>query len=305
MNVERSANEARKLLYSLLGDLPERDRSITVQSLGVEERDGIAVEELVLELNGVEEVPAIFVKPIGASGRLPTVLYNHAHGGTYELGRAELLRGRPALQDPPYAYALAQEGYASFCIDTYMFGERRGRSESEVFKEMLWRGQVLWGMMVFDSLKAIDYLTTRDDVDAHRIATLGLSMGSTMAWWTAALDTRIKVCIDICCLTDYDALIETGGLDGHGIYYYVPSLLKHFSAADINALIAPRAHLSLAGNADPLTPPAGLSRIDEKLKAVYEVLGSPEAWKLLRYEIGHFETPHMRREILSFLKQWL
>ena len=25
-----------------------------------------------------------------------------------------------------------------------------------------------------------------------------------MAWWLAALDTRIKVCVDLCCLTDFD-----------------------------------------------------------------------------------------------------
>ena len=69
--------------------------------------------------------------------------------------------------------------------------------------KMLWEGQVMWGMMVYDSLRAIDYLVSRPDVDAARVATLGLSMGSTMAWWVAALDTRIKVCVDICCLTDF------------------------------------------------------------------------------------------------------
>ena len=159
--------------------------------------------------------------------------------------------------------------------------------------------------MVYDSLRALDYLVSRPDVDPMRIGTMGISMGSTMAWWTAALDTRVKVCIDICCLTDFEALIEAQGLDGHGIYYYVPSLLKHFSTAKINALIAPRAHLSLAGNYDPLTPLAGLDRIDQELKQVYEQAGAEEAWQLKRYEIGHFETALMRSEVISFLKMWL
>ncbi len=91
-------------------------------------------------------------------GPLPVILYNHAHGGVYDLGKEELLAGRPALQDPPYAFALAHAGYASLCIDTWLFGERRGRTESELFKEMLWHGRVLWGMMVYDSLRAVDYL---------------------------------------------------------------------------------------------------------------------------------------------------
>ena len=74
----------------------------------------------------------------------------------------------------------------------------------------------MWGMMVYDSLRAVDYLVTRADVDAGRIGTIGMSMGSTMGWWLAALDERVKVCVDICCLTDFEALLEEKGLEGHG-----------------------------------------------------------------------------------------
>ena len=126
-----------------------------------------------------------------------------------------------------------------------------------------------------------------------------------MAWWTAALDVRVKVCVDLCCLTDFEALIEARGLDGHGIYYYVPSLLKHFTTAEINALIAPRPHLSLAGNYDRVTPPVGLDRIDRDLRHVYKTEQAEDAWQLKRYETGHFETAQMRSEIMSFLKKWL
>lgn len=300
-----SPEERRRALYGLLGDLPDRSRPVHARVISQETSDSYVLEKLLLDLNGIEPVPAYFVRPREVTGPVPVVLYNHAHGGDYVLGKDELLLGRSALQRPPYADALTARGYAALAIDAWMFGERRGRSESEVFKQMLWEGQVLWGMMVFDSLKAIDYLATRDDVDLNRLATLGLSLGSTMAWWVAALDERVKVTVDLCCLTDFQALIETRGLDGHGIYYYVPRLLKHFTTAEINALIAPRPHLGLAGNFDRLTPPAGLDRIDAALRQVYADLGAPEAWKLLRYDIGHFETAAMRAEILAFLTRWL
>jgi dienelactone hydrolase len=184
-------------------------------------------------------------------------------------------------------------------------GRSASHTEGDLFKEMLRKGRVLWGMMVYDALRGLDYLLTRPEVDASRVATLGMSMGSTMAWWVAALDERIKVCVDICCLTDFDALIESKGLSGHGVYYFVPSLLKHFTTSQINTLIAPRAHLGLAGNLDPLTPPAGLDRIDRELKQAYARAGKPEHWKLLRYEVAHQETPAMRQEILAFLRQRL
>jgi dienelactone hydrolase len=299
------ASARRQELYRLLGELPPRDRPITGHTVSTTRNAGYELETLVLDLNGLESVPAYFVKPLDARGPLPCVLYNHYHGGNYVPGKAELLRGRPALSEPPYAEALTARGYAALCIDHWCFGERRGRSESATFKEMLWRGRVLWGMMVYDSLRAVDYLVSRKDVDATRLATLGLSMGSTMAWWLSALDERISVCIDLCCLTDFDALIETQGLDGHGIYYYVPALLNHFSSAQINALIAPRPHLSLAGERDPLTPTAGLTRIDQALQRVYAEQDAADAWRLQRYAIGHFETAHMRQEVLNFLDKWL
>ncbi len=295
----------RQTLYNLLGDLPDRIRPISATKVSEAIRPTYILETLQLDLNGREPVPAYFVYPKDQSGPFPTILYNHAHGNDYGIGKSELITPRRSLQAPPYADALTQQGYATLCIDHWAFGERQGRTESEIFKEMLWSGQVMWGMMVYDSLRAIDYLVSRPDVDETRLGTLGMSMGSTMAWWLAALDTRIKVCIDICCLTDYQALIDARGLDGHGIYYYVPNLLNHFTTAQINALIAPRAHLSLAGNLDPLTPPDGLDRIDAELQQVYRTEGATEAWQLLRYDVGHVETAAMREAALGFLGEWL
>ena len=297
--------ESRKTLYSLLGDLPDRSREVGVSKVSEEASGRYILEKLILDLNGIEPVPAYLVRPRDQQKPVPAVLYNHAHGGNYTLGKDELLFGRDALQKPPYAEVLAQNGYAALCVDTWAFGERRGRSESEIFKQMLWSGQVMWGMMVYDSLRAVDYLASRPDIDASRLATLGISMGSTMAWWAAALDTRIKVCVDLCCMTDFQALIRSRGLDGHGIYYYVPALLKHFTTAQINALIAPRAHLCLAGNYDRLTPADGLDGVDAELNGVYRSEGAPEAWKMIRYDCGHLETAAMRAEVLSFLRRWL
>jgi dienelactone hydrolase len=190
-------------------------------------------------------------------------------------------------------------------IDHWCFGERSTATELDTFKAMLWQGRVLWGMMVYDSIRALDWLTTRADVDASRVATLGMSMGSTMAQWLAALDERVKVTVDICCLTDYHALLADRGLSRHGIYYYVPGLLKEFTASDVNALVVPRAHLGLAGTKDALTPLAGLDVIDRELAAAYAEAGHPESWKLLRYDVAHQETPEGRQAALAFLRAYL
>ncbi|OQA21866.1 MAG: Alpha/beta hydrolase family protein [Actinobacteria bacterium ADurb.Bin346] len=304
-NIEK--DKKRRQLYVLLGELPSFSRKITAKKLRSTKKSTYILEELLLDLNGLEEVPAYFIKPRSAANKkYPVVLYNHSHGGNYLLGKDELIKGNVYLQNPPYADVLAEKGYASLCIDCWAFGKRQGRTESEIFKYMLWNGQVMWGMMVYDSIRAIDYLHFRDDIDTGRIAAMGISMGSTMSWWLAALDTRIKVCIDMCCLTEYKYIIDNKGLDLHGIYYYVPGLLKYFTAAQINALISPRPHLALEGRHDPLTPVEGLYKIDKELKIVYKKDNAPaDAWTMKIYDTGHNETPEMRKEILSFLKKWL
>ena len=295
----------RAALYRLLGRLPDRNRPMVVKVISREETDEMIIEKLLLDINGLELVPAYFTKPKNSPGKVPVVLFNHSHFGQYQVGKNEYLYGRQEMQSPPYALALARAGYAGLCLDSWGFGERSGRAELDIFKEMLWKGQVMWGMMVYDNLRALDYLETRTDVDSRRVATMGMSMGSTMAWWLAALDERIKVCVDLCCLTDFHTLVDQKALSLHGVYYYVPDLLTHFTTSQINALISPRPHLGLAGRHDPLTPLAGLEKIDRDLQAVYRQEGAPGAWQLRLYDVGHQETPEMRQDILAFFKKWL
>jgi len=290
----------RDKLYHLLGDLPARDLPITAEIISVEMQEDYILEKLLLNLNGYEPVPAYFIKPTNASEKMPVVLFCHSHGGKYHLGKDELIQGNSYMYDPPYAQVLSQAGYVALCIDSPIFGERSGRDELTYYKELLWQGKVMWGLMVYDHIRAIDYLFTREDVDTSRLASLGMSMGSTMSWWLAALDERIKVCIDICCMTDFHSLIDAGGLTGHGIFYYVPSLLKHFNTVDINALIAPRPHLSVNGTKDPLTPLAGLEKVDKELKKIYQ----DGPWLMKNYPVGHDETAEMRQDVMEFLMKF-
>lgn len=95
MSADREARKAQ--LYGLLGDLPDRHRDISATKVGEEEREAYVLEKLVLDLNGIESVPAYFTRPRGSGGPFPTILYNHAHGSDYVLGKDELLLGRGAL----------------------------------------------------------------------------------------------------------------------------------------------------------------------------------------------------------------
>jgi hypothetical protein len=294
----------RKELWSLLGDLPWDHKPRPAVTLATEKHDGYTLERLVLDLNGVEPVPALLLLPDKREPRAPGLLYIHWHGGMYDLGKEQLLEGVQA--QPAYAPVCAEKGLVTLAIDSWCFGERKHdengtAGEEYAFKDMIWRGQVLYGMMMFDEFRAVDYLASRPEVDAHRLGVLGMSMGATKAWWLAALDPRVRVCMDVCCLTDFQELIRLHNLFHHGIYYFVPSLLKHFQTAQINELIVPRAHLSVNGRLDELTPPAGVEKIRDYLLPLYQKYGKAEDCHIELFECPHWELPEMRALILGWM----
>jgi len=309
--VERSAQEfadyqqqRRMELWRLLGDLPWQHKPGPAKVVKTEKHDGYTLERLVLDLNGVEPVPALLLIPDKIQKPAPGLLFIHWHGGMYDLGKEQLLIGDQA--QPAYAPVCAEKGLVTLAIDSWCFGERKhakvGRTgEEDAFKLMLWRGQVLYGMMMFDELRALDYLAGRPEVDAKRLGALGMSMGSTKAWWLAALDPRVKLCLDVCCLTDFDELIKAGNLKGHGIYYYVPRLLQHFSAAQINELIVPRPRLSVNGRQDDLTPPAGVEKVRDYLLPLYRQYGREADCRIELFDCPHVELPEMRKLILEWM----
>src|SRR3989337_113931 len=226
-----SQKARREKLFSLLGDLPKNYSPKPPRLLRKEQHDGYTLEYLDFDFNGVELVPGILLVPDKIKDKAPCMLYCHAHFGTYNIGKDELLNGRPVM--PAYAPVYAQKGILTLAIDSWCFGERKANTEMDAFKKMLWEGKTLFGMMLWDEMKALDYLLSRPEADPTRVGVFGLSMGATKAWWLAALDTRITTCLDLCCMTDFEELIRANNLKGHGIYYYVPALLKYFDTKTI------------------------------------------------------------------------
>ncbi len=309
MNEFAAYQESRRgELWGLLGDLPWQHQPAPPKLIRTEKHEGYTLQRLVLDLNGVEPVPALLLIPDRRQHPAPGLLFMHWHAGMYDLGKEQLLQG--VSVQPAYAPVCAEKGLVTLAIDSWCFGERKHEpdghaGEEDAFKLMLWRGQVLWGMMMFDELRALDFLARHPDIDSSRIGVFGMSMGATKAWWLGALDPRVSAVMDVCCLTDYDSLIAAHGLKGHGVYYFAPSLLKHFDTFEINELIVPRPHLSVNGRRDPLTPPAGVERVRDKLLPLYARYGRAADCRIELFDCAHEELPEMRSEVLAWMDRYL
>ena len=312
---QRRREQTRKTLWTLLGDLPPRPEKPAVEVVKQEERDGYRFEHLAIDNGAGAKITSYLLVPKGA-GPFPAILWLHWHGGEYALGKEELFRETPA-KDGKRGEDLVKRGYVVFAPDAYAFGERQGQGpggpketggaeELALSKTFLWMGRTFTGMMLRDDQIALDYLASRPEVDAKRIGATGISMGCTRAWWLAALDERVAAAAGICCLTRYQELIAAGGVNGHGIYYYVPGVLKHFDTEAVVSLIAPRPYLDFCGEKDTLTPPAGTRKIYDFCGAVYRLYGAPDRFRgSIVPDLGHQYTPAMWTEMTGWFGRHL
>ena len=311
--------EIRAKLKELLGDLPPRPPVSAFQVIAKEDK-GTYTQETVQFDNGAGEIVKGFLfvpKSATAQSKAPAILYCHWHGGQYDIGKQELLQtnATPVAAGP----ALAAAGYVVLGIDAPCFGERNGKGpdgpqqkggagEMTAAKFNLWAGRTLWGMIVRDDLTALDYLCSRPEVDAQRIGVTGISMGSTRSWWIMALDDRPRAAVCVACMTRYEELIRAGMLKAHGIYYFVPGMLKHFDTEAVIALAAPRPMLFMTGDQDGGSPIDGVRHLGEIVSQVYALHGDDTKQRFentIYPGIGHVYLPEMWEKTLKWMERWV
>jgi dienelactone hydrolase len=279
--------------------------AIALRAVETGQREGYVFERLELEVEGAGIVRAFLTRPSGAEGRQPAILYGHSHGGRHEIGASELMDGRSYLLSP-FGPLLARAGYVTLCMDMPTFGDRQVVEESAAAKAHIWYGTSLIGQMISEQAAALTYLASRDEVDPARIGAFGISLGSTLAYWHAALDPRIAAVAHLCCYADYATLVELGAHDNHGIYLLVPGLLNHTSTGEIAGLIAPRPQLICLGDRDELTPPPSIERALAVTRPMYEAAGAADALEVfVQAGVDHRETPEMHELIMAFFAREL
>jgi dienelactone hydrolase len=313
-------NQIRLTLGWLLGDLPPRPGKPAVKRLSREDKGDHWLERFEFDNAAGDVVPGycFIPKTASAESQAPAILYCHWHGGQYDIGKDEMLGVNKAIPQPPGA-RLASLGYVVLGIDACCFGERNGRGpdgpeqkgsagEMSAAKFNLWLGRTLWGMIVRDDLMALDILAARPEVDAARIGVTGISMGSTRAWWVMAMDDRPQAAVCVACMTRYEELIRAGMLKAHGIYYFVPGMLRHFDTEAVIAMGAPRPMLFMTGDQDGGSPVEGVRKLGEIVGKIYALHGTEAREKFenaIYPGLGHVYTPEMWLRMESWFGKWL
>ncbi|CAA9257847.1 MAG: hypothetical protein AVDCRST_MAG77-2428 [uncultured Chloroflexi bacterium] len=310
---ERQRPGVLQTVVRSLGDLPARPAPPRTRLVSRELRPGYTLERVALD-NGVDgEVSALLLVPEGLQRPAPAIVWLHSSTpDKTQIVVPNTNGGAEALGE-----VFVRAGYVVLSPDAYWHGDRAGTGpagalesgrdeQSSLFKFHLWFGRTLWGMFVRDDQVALDYLCSRPEVDVARIGATGMSMGSTRAWWLAAVDERVAATVGVACLTRYQDLLRHGQLRAHGLYYFVHGLLQHFDTEGVLALVAPRPFLALTGELDAGSPADGIRALEARVGGVYAALGAAERFESVLYpETGHTYTPEMRTAMLAWFERWL
>ena len=309
---EQWQRDLRAKIAELVGAFPGERTPLHAQTLEVREYPAYRREKFVFESRPGVWVLGYLLTP-KTRGPFAAVIAIPGHGrgvddivGIDEHGRDRTVKG-PYEYD--YAVQIVEHGMAAVAIEPMAFGCRRdaitkakglGASACQpAAGSALLLGQTMLGWRVYDTMRTIDWIATRPELDATRAGCLGCSGGGTCTLFTAALDTRVRSALVSSSLNTFrDSIMSVS----HCIDNYVPGILNWAEMYDVAGLVAPRPLFAEGGLDDDIFPIAATRASFDRVKKVYEAFGAAG-----RTELEVFDGPHgfWGKRGLPFLAQHL
>ena len=285
---EARAEKLRDQLRVTLGLWPEPPRTdLRPQVVGTLDREGYAIDKVVLEtLPGVYLAGNLYRPTANATiRRYPVVLCPHGHAP----------EGRVNADTQARCARLAQLGCMVFLYDMVGYADSKPFGHRTFASDRLKRwGLSLAGLQTWNSLRAIDYLTARPDVDASRVAITGESGGATQTILASALDPRIKVAAPVVMVSD--------GYQGGCICENATGLRLGTDNIEIAALFAPRP-LKLIGATGDWTART-ITNAYPTLQMVYGRYGAGDRVSADVFDFPHNYNRTSRDAMYAFFARW-
>jgi len=265
-----------------LDPLPERT-PLNPQVVGTVERNSYRIEKVRFESFPGFYVTANLYIPKNATFPAPAIVNPHGHWGG----------GKDCYQVQYRAIGLVMMGYVAMTWDKIGFGEREllGGHGPSIYTTNLWlTGHTLMGLEVWEVMRAIDYLYTREEVDKERIGATGGSGGGSQTIYATILDDRIKVAAPVV----YAGIMQIGW--GYGcICETIPNLFPDVTPSILRALVFPKKVLFINEHDD--------AEIDFT-REVYEKYGISEYFGYVVTNGPHDYTKESRENMYAWFNKW-
>ena len=280
------ARTVREHLLVTLGLWPMPPKTeLNPKIVGTLDRDGYAIDRVVLET-----LPGFFLtgnlyRPTAPGGRRAVVLCPHGH---WEEGRVNVdVQSR--------CVRLAQLGFIVFMYDMLGYADSKPFGHAFLNDRLRRWGLSLPGLQTWNSIRALDWLLSRPDVDPARVGITGESGGGTQTFLLTAIDDRIKVAAPVVMVSD--------GFQGGCVCENGPGLRIGTDNVEFAALAAPRP-MKLVGASGDWTART-LTNALPSLQVVYAHAGATSHLEAEVFDFPHNYNQTSRNAVYAFLGKWL
>ncbi len=279
----------------------------------------------------VERVPVRIMHRAKPDGKRPAIIVLHGTGGNKE-GMDGWLKD------------FANRGFLALAIDARYHGERSGGEKgATAYVQAITRAwktptgepheHPFYYDTCWDLWRTLDYLESREDVDAKRIGMIGFSMGGIETWLAASVDDRVAVSVPAIGVQSFRWSLENGQWQGRAKTIkgahdaaakdlgepevnakvcralwdkVIPGILDTSDCPSLIRLFAGRPLLILNGELDPNCPLGGAELAFAAAEAAFKEADASEKLKInVAKGVGHAVTPEQRKEALDWFVRWL
>jgi dienelactone hydrolase len=267
------------------------------------EHDMFTVENLHFQSSPRLYVTANLYLPKNLTKPAPTILYVTGHGPVITNG---VSYGNKVAYQHHGAW-FARNGYACLIIDTLQLGEIRGLHHGTHTEGLWWwnsRGYTPAGIECWNGMRALDYLSTRPEVDTNRFGVTGRSGGGAYSWFITAMDDRIKAAAPVAGITDLENHVVDGAVEGHCDCMFFVNTYR-WDYPQLAALAAPRPLLLCNTDSDYIFPLDGVMRTQTKVRRIYDLLGAGTNFGVVITPGPHKDTQDLQVPVMRWFNRYL
>jgi dienelactone hydrolase len=324
--IQKRQRDLKEKFLAAIGGLPKEKTPLNAKVVGTLKGDGFRVEKVIYESRPNHHVTANFYIPDppnpllgkgGQRGVFPGVLVPCGHSDN----------GKAAEAYQRVCILMAKNGLAVLCFDPIGQGERlqmipppsppldkggkggvaaiKGSTNEHTMVGIgaLLVGKSTAGYRIWDGMRSIDYLVSRDEVDPNKIGCTGNSGGGTMTAYLMALDDRIVCAAPSCYITSLERLFATIGPQDaeQNIPGQVAFGMEH---VDYLTMRAPRPTLMCIASQDFFDQQGSWATFREA-SVVFGKLGHGERVSLFEFDDKHGFSKPRREAAMRWMRRWL
>ena len=285
----RRAAYLRDHILVSAGLLPRPDKTpLNAQVFDEQEHADYSIAKVYFESLPGFLVTGNLYRPVGA-GPFPAILSPHGH---WPYGRLE---NSEAASVPGRAINLARQGFVVLTYD--MIGFTDSRQLPHTFggrRESLW-GLTLAGLQLWNSIRSLDFLESRPEVDRGRIGCTGASGGGTQTFLLAAVDDRVQAAAPVNMISLH--------MQGGCLCENPPGLRHETDNVELAATIAPRPLLMVSATGDWTSETMQLEY--PAMRRFYALFGADDRVHAVQMQADHNYNRQSREAVYAWMARWL